>query len=276
MTRTSLLLLALLAVAGCRDDAPPAAPASAPATPSSAAPATAATDPIEAAIAATDRSADDRALDAGRQPASMLTFIGVAPGMRVAELMAGGGYTAELLARVVGDEGRVYGQNPPVILERFAEKPWSERLAKPVNARVVRVDSALDDPLPPEARDLDVVLSNLVYHDFVWMGVDRAKMNAAIFAALRPGGLYYVADHTAADGAGITVVETLHRIEPGVIREEVEAAGFVLVREGDFLRHPEDTRDWSTSPRTAGEKRGTSDRFVLLFQKPAGDAATAR
>lgn len=264
MSRTLLLVAALLALAGCpeRSEAPSGAP------PAASTPEPAPVDPIAAALAAADRSDDDRALDEGREPAAMLAFAGVAPGMQVAELMAGGGYTAELLARVVGDTGQVYGQNPKVILERFAEQPWSARLAKPVNARIVRVDRELDDPLPPEATGLDVVFANLVYHDFVWMGVDRAKMNAAIFAALAPGGRFYVADHSAADGAGLSVVETLHRIEPGEIRRELEAAGFVLEREGDFLRNPADTRDWSASPRTAGEKRGTSDRFVLLFRKP--------
>jgi len=34
------------------------------------------------------------------------------------------------------------------------------------------------------------------------------------------------------------------------------------------MRNPADTRDWSASPRTAGERRGTSDRFVLKFVKP--------
>src|SRR5262245_495536 len=88
----------------------------------------------KAVVAAPDRSEADRALDAGRFPAEMLTFFGIRPGMRVAELGAGGGYTTELLARAVGPTGRVYGQNPKVVLEKFAEKPWSERLAKPVNA----------------------------------------------------------------------------------------------------------------------------------------------
>src|SRR3989442_7838352 len=87
---------------------------------------------VRAAVDAPDRSADDRALDAGRQPARMLAFFGIRPGARVAELGAGGGYTTELLARVVGPQGHVYGQNSPFLLERFAEKPWSERLAKPV------------------------------------------------------------------------------------------------------------------------------------------------
>ena len=271
----SLLLAAAAASAACGKDEAKAPPAKAePATAAKAEPATAAkaeptpADPVRAAIDAADRTADDRALDAGREPYELLTFLKVAPGMKVAELFAGGGYTVELLARVVGPTGKVYGQNNKWVLERFAEQPWRERLARPANAGVVRVDRELEDPLPPEATDLDLVVTHLVYHDFVWLKTDRSKLNAAVFRALRSGGEYVVVDHSAAAGAGLTVAESLHRIEPDVVRAEVEAAGFVLDREGDFLRHAEDTRDWSTSPRTAGYTRGTSDRFVLVFRKP--------
>ncbi|HVK75739.1 MAG TPA: SAM-dependent methyltransferase [Kofleriaceae bacterium] len=277
MSRLSLVVAAaLLALAGCKqkeaDPAAPPAPVSGTAAPAGGtappAPTPAPAPTGNPIVDAADRSPDDRALDEGRKPAEFLAFTGVGPGMKVAELMAGGGYTSELLARAVGPSGKVYGQNPKVILEKFAEKPWAARLAKPVNAGVVRVDRELDDPLPPEAKDLDLIVANLVYHDFVWMNVDRARMNQALFAALKPGGRLYIADHHAAAGAGVTAVQTLHRIEPAAIRQEVEAAGFVLAKEGDFLRHPDDTRDWSTSPGAAGEKRGHSDRFVLLFEKP--------
>jgi predicted methyltransferase len=188
--------------------------------------------------------------------------------MKVAELFAGGGYTTELLARAVAPTGVVYGQNTKMILAKFAEKPWSERLAKPVNRSVVRVDRELDDPLPPEARDLDLVVSNIIYHDTVWQNVDRAKMNGAVLAALKPGGRYVVCDSSAPAGSGTSAAKTLHRIDEAVVRQEVGAAGFKLVEEGNFLRNPADTRDWSSSPTAAGERRGTSDRFCLAFAKP--------
>jgi predicted methyltransferase len=223
---------------------------------------------VRSAVDAADRTAEDRALDAGRKPAELLAFLGIGPGMRVAELGAGGGYTAELLARVVGPTGRVYGQNSKLLLERFAEKPWSERLQRPAMTRVVRLDRPFDDPFPPEVRDLDAVLLVLFYHDTVWMKVDRAQMNRAIFDALVPGGVYGVVDHSAKAGAGVADVESLHRIEESVVKSEVLAAGFELAGEGGFLREPGDARDWSASPRTAGERRGQSDRFVLRFVKP--------
>jgi len=221
-----------------------------------------------AAVAAADRSDADRALDAGRYPAETLAFFEIRPGMRVAELGAAGGYTTELLARAVGPTGRVYGQNPKFILERFAEKPWSERLAKPVNARVVRVDREFEDPLPPEAKDLDAVLIVLVYHDTVWLEVDRARMNAAVFASLRSGGIYGVIDHSPRPGAGTSETKSLHRIEESVLVGEIKKAGFELDAAAEFMRNPADTRDWSASPSAAGERRGTSDRFVLKFRKP--------
>ena len=219
-------------------------------------------------VDAPDRSAGDRALDAGRKPAELLAFAGVRPGMHIAELGAGGGYTTELLARAVGPTGTVYGQNNRLILDRFAEKPWSARLTKPEMRKVVRVDREFDDPLPPDARNLDAVVIVLFYHDLVWMGTDRAHMNREVYDHLRPGGLYIVVDHSARAGSGSGDVQTLHRIEESVVRDEIERAGFRLVRTADFLRNPGDTRDWNDSPRVAGERRGTSDRFVLAFVKP--------
>jgi predicted methyltransferase len=226
-------------------------------------------DPVRAIVAAPDRSEADRALDAGRHPAEMLAFFRVAPGMKVAELGAGGGYTAELLARAVGPTGVVYAQNSKFILERFAAKPWTERLAKPVMKRVVRVDREFDDPLPPEVRGLDAVFMVLFYHDTVWLKVDRAKMNKAIFAALKPGGVYAVIDHSAKAGTDLADVQTLHRIDEQTLKDEITHAGFELAAEADFLRNPGDARDWNDSPTAAAERRGTSDRFVLEFVKPA-------
>jgi predicted methyltransferase len=246
--------------------APSANVSAARASAASAAPAV--SEAVRSALVAPDRSEDDKKLDAGRKAGEVLSFFGIAPGMRVAELGAGGGYTAELLARVVGDKGRVYGQNSKFLLERFAEKPWSERLKKPVMANVARVDREFDEPLPPDVKDLDAVLLVLFYHDTVWLKTDRDKMNRAIFSALKPGGVYGVVDHSARDGAGVTEAESLHRIEERVVREEIARAGFVLDAESTVLESAGDTRDWNASPRVAAERRGTSDRFVLRFKKP--------
>lgn len=247
-------------------ETPAPAPAEGPAKPP--APAADGAAAIDAAVRAPDRSEADRALDAGRKPAELLSFFRVAPGQKVAELFAGGGYTAELLARIVGPGGRVYGQNTKAVLELFAEKPWAARLGKPVMANVVRTDRELDSPVPPEARGLDAVIFLFSYHDSVWMGTDRAAMNRSIFEALKPGGVYGVVDHSAKAGRGVEDVKTVHRIEKDVLVKEVLAAGFKLDAEAGFLANPADPRDWDASPRAAGERRGTSDRFVLRFVKP--------
>jgi predicted methyltransferase len=243
--------------------------AEAPKVPPPYTPAADVSQPIKDAIAATDRSVDDRMLDAGREPGEVLNFFKLAPGQKVGELFAGGGYTSELMARVIGDSGKLWSQNTKEIMDKFARKPWTERAAKPVMKNVVGVELPADAPFPPEAKDLDLVITILNYHDFVWQKVDTAKMNKAVFDALKPGGIYAIVDHSAAKGSGIRDVETLHRIDEEVVKKEVTAAGFVLDGESDVLRRADDKMDWSTSPRVAGEKRGTSDRFTLRFVKPA-------
>jgi predicted methyltransferase len=218
-------------------------------------------------VDAKDRTDADRALDAGRKPVEFLAFARVGEGMKVAELMAGGGYTTELLSRVVGPRGVVYGQNPKFVLEKFAEAPWTERVARLPNVK--RLDREFDDPFPQElAGTLDVVVSNAIYHDTVWLQADRTKMNRAVHRALKHGGRYVVCDSTAAKGRGVEDAQALHRIEENVVGMEASLAGFVLEASGDFLRNPADARDWNAAPGAAGAQRGTSDRFCLRFVKP--------
>ena len=272
----SVLSVLVLALGGC-GGAPSAPPSSAVRSPASTAAAASNEQhvktvevpaAIRAFVDAPDRDAEDKKLDGGRKPAELLAFAGIKPGMKVADLAAGGGYTTELLARAVGPTGVVYGQNSPFIIEKFAEKPWTARLAKPVNKNVVRVTREFEDPLPPEAKDLDAVLIVLFYHDTFWMKTDQARMNAAAFRALKPGGVYIIVDHSGRSGTGTTEVQSIHRIEESVLRKEVPQAGFKLTADAEFLRAPDDKRDWNTAPFAAAERRGTSDRFVLKFVKP--------
>jgi predicted methyltransferase len=223
---------------------------------------------IKSAVEASDRDADDRAIDAGRRPGTLLQFCAVAEGGKVAEIGAGTGYTTELMARAVGPKGKVYGVNSKWVIEKFAQKPWTARLAKPVNKNVARLDREFDDPFPKDVKNLDTVVINLLYHDTYWLKVDRDKMNKAVFAALKPGGVYCVIDHSGRAGTGATEVQTIHRIEQKVVVDEVQKAGFKLGAESDAWRNPADTRDWNAAPFAAKEKRGTSDRFALKFVKP--------
>ncbi|MBX3232179.1 MAG: class I SAM-dependent methyltransferase [Labilithrix sp.] len=215
-----------------------------------------------------ERDPEDVKLDAQRKPDELVAFAGIKPGMKVADLAAGGGYTTEVLARAVGPTGVVYGMNSPMIIEKYVSKAWPARLARPVNKNVVKVTRELDDPLPPEAKDLDAIVMVLFYHDLYWVGTDRAKMNAKLLEALKPGGKLVIVDHSGRPGTGSKEVDTLHRIEESVVRDDVTKAGFKLAGEAAFLRNPNDARDWNAAPGAAGDKRGTSDRFVLAFTKP--------
>jgi len=213
------------------------------------------------ALAAPDRPETDKARDAGRKPAEVLNFFGIQPGDRVVELMAGSGYYVDILSRVVGEKGKVYAQNNAFVLKRFAEKPLSKRLSNPVLANVVRHDKELDDPDLPSG--LDAVLIILFYHDTYWQGVDREKMNKAVFASLKPGAIFGVVDHHAEAGSGARDVETIHRMDMELLKKEILAAGFELAAESDVLRHPEDDRTVNVF-----KMRGKTDRFVLKFRKP--------
>jgi predicted methyltransferase len=215
-----------------------------------------------AIIAAPDRTEADLQADKRRDPLKLLTFTGARPGMKVLDMGAGGGYSTELMARAVAPAGVVYGQNPADLGER-AKTRFEARLTTPAAKNIVSLARPFDDPLPADVRDLDLITFLFFYHDTTYMAVDRAEMNRKLYAALKPGGVLVIADHSARPGDGTSVGKTLHRIEESALRREIEAAGFKLVAEGDFWRHPEDARDFSIQPPSGK----AVDEFVLKFQK---------
>lgn len=210
-----------------------------------------------AILAAPDRADADKQNDGKRRAAQFLPFIGAKTGMKVLDLGAGAGYSSELLARSVGESGKVYAQNVG------KSEKLDARMQTPAMRNAVALARPYEDPAPAEAGAFDMVTFFFAYHDTIHMGVDRARMNKAIFAALKPGGYLVIADHSALPEDGLNVSKTLHRIGESALRAEVEAAGFKLVASGDFLRHPEDQR-------TAVVFRNPTpvDEFVLKFQKP--------
>jgi predicted methyltransferase len=254
-------------------------------------------DRIAELLASPDRTAVDRTNDLRRKPADMLAFIGIRPGIVAFDLSAAGGYTTELLARSVGPTGTVYGQSRPRLEGPAAPRPaapegnsrpdlasaaavpggpkpspvaLAEREARLVAAGVaaapiITIVRIFEDPFPPDLTDarIDLVTLMFNYHDLGHMGVDRASMNRAVFRALKPGGVFAIADHAGRPGTGISESGTLHRIEESFLRSEVEAAGFRLAAEGDFLRNPNDPKDKNT-PYPPQPK----DEFVLKFVKP--------
>jgi predicted methyltransferase len=215
-----------------------------------------------AIIAAPDRTDADRQTDKRRDPVKLLTFTAARPGMKVLDMGAGGGYSTELMARAVAPTGVVYGQNPADLGER-AKTRFEARLKTPAGKNIVGLVRPFDDPVPTDVRDLDLITFLFYYHDTTYMTVDRAEMNRKLYAALKPGGILVIADHSARAGDGTSVGKTFHRIEESALRREVEAVGFKLVAEGDFWRHPEDPRDFSIQPPSGR----AVDEFVLKFQK---------
>ena len=224
---------------------------------------------IAAAVADPARPASDTERDAKRKPAEMLAFAGIRPGDKVGDYAAGQGYFTRLFAAAVGPQGHVYATVPaslfqyPNIVKGIAE---IEAYAKDHANVSVTAASALDAARYPEKLDVFWISQN--YHDLKdpFMGpVDMAKFNKAVFAALKPGGVYVVLDHVAAAGSPADVTDTLHRIEPSVVRREVEAAGFKFAGESKVLANPAD-------PHTKGEFdksiRGQTDQFLYKFRKP--------
>ena len=215
-----------------------------------------------ALLAAPDRSDADRQADKRRDPLPFLVFAGVRPGMKVLDMGAGGGYSTELIARAVAPDGIVYGQNPP----NLGEKPkatFEARLKTPAMKNAVADIRPFDDPIPPDVHDLDLITFLFYYHDTTYMSVDRAEMDRKMFAALKPGGVLVIADHSALPGQGTSVGHTLHRIEEGTLRQELEGVGFNVVAEGNFWRNPSDTHDFPTFKPDM-----PVDNFVLKFAKP--------
>lgn len=215
-----------------------------------------------AIIAAPDRSDADRNIDKRRDPTRLLAFTGARPGMTVLDMGAGGGYSTEIMARSVAPNGKVYAQNSPSF-GGGAKERYDGRANSPAMKSVTLLLRPFDDPVPPEVTNLDLITFFFAYHDVSYMQVDRAAMNKKLFAALKPGGILVIADHSAAAGAGISVGKSLHRIEEALLRQEIGAAGFKLVAEADFLRRPADPRDFNVNRPT-----GPVDEFVLKFQRP--------
>jgi predicted methyltransferase len=139
----------------------------------------------------------------------------------------------------------------------------TQRLADHPQPDFIPVYRPFEDPVPPDAPKLDLITIVNNYHDITYMTVDRAKMNQRLFAALKPGGYLVIVDHSAKPGTGTSVGKTLHRIDEAVVVSELKAAGFALDAEGQFLRNPGDTRDFSS-----GDGRMATDKFVLRFVKP--------
>jgi len=221
---------------------------------------------VKAAIADSARPVADTTRDADRKPAEMLAVAGIKPGMRVMDMVPGGGYFTRIFAKAVGPNGYVYAYQPTELDHFFKDKapPIVAIAAEYPNVSVIR--ASVNKLVAPEL--LDVVWTSQNYHDLkdpLFAPADTALVNKAVYDALKPGGIYIVLDHSAPKGSGIADTDTLHRIDEAVVKKEVEAAGFKLIGESNVLRNPKDSRTVKVFDPSI---RGHTDQFILKFQKP--------
>jgi predicted methyltransferase len=217
---------------------------------------------IAAAVADAARPAADKERDATRKPAEVVAFAGVKPGMVVAELGSGGGYYTRILAKAVGPQGKVYA----VVTTAQAARPGgldgiNAIAAAYPNVKVVTVD--YPTMMLPEKADLFWTTEN--YHDFHnGPTANIPALDKSVFNNLKPGGIFYVEDHSAAPGAGLAATSKNHRMDEEVAKSELTAAGFKVDAEGDLLHNPADDRTKGNSE----SGHFVTDRFMLRLKRP--------
>ncbi len=221
---------------------------------------------IAAAVADKGRPTEDTGRDADRKPAEMLEFAGVKPGQTVADFLPGGGYFTRIFSKAVGPKGAVYAVISEAQAANKDKPPAVAALAADANYGNIKVVAANFQTLalPTPA---DVIWTSQNYHDLHLsrLSLDVAAVNKAVFNALKPGGYYIVLDHAAPAGTPIDSVNTAHRIDPAIVKSELEAAGFKLVGESKVLRNPKD--DYAKNVFDPAV-RGHTDQFIYKFQKP--------
>ena len=220
---------------------------------------------VAKAVADSTRLEKARTRDEARRPADILMLSGIAEGDQVVEIAPGGGYYTALLSRVVGKDGLVHAVDPDRLFEFFPNlrDGFPAFIASDPRENVSHTSQLLDDI--EIAGTVDQVWMVLYYHDTIWTGEDRAKMNHAFYDMLKPGGVYFVVDHHGLSGAGDGITRELHRVDAATAKTEIEDAGFVLDADSDVLSNPSDPRDDSVF---GAERRGKTDRFVWRYVRP--------
>jgi predicted methyltransferase len=222
---------------------------------------------VTAAVAGANRPDADKQRDDGRKPAETIAFAGLKPGQSIADFLPGTGYYDRIFSGVVGAKGHVYAFYPAE-MKAFSKSPLPADGTKPFDKydNVTSVSTPANDFALPAPVDMVWISDN--YHDIhdpFFAPAEAAKVNAAVFKALKPGGIYLVLDHAAPAGSGLADTNTLHRIDEASVKSEVEAAGFQLVAESDALRNAADDHSKLVFDPSV---RGHTDQFILKFRKP--------
>jgi len=217
------------------------------------------------------RPAEQAEKDAARHPAEIIAFSGMKPGDLAADFMPGQGYFTRLFSSVVGNRGHVYAVIPAEMIRAGGADEFTGTTALGSDSSYSNVTVSTQNTAEfSTPRKLDIVFLVQNYHDLYNRSMehtDVTAMNKAVYRALKPGGIFLVIDHVASKGSGHRDTETLHRIDPDSIREEVTRAGFTLVGESPILRNPADDHSLRVfNPRI----RGHTDQVVLKFRKPRG------
>jgi predicted methyltransferase len=223
---------------------------------------------IDAAIAHAERTTADKERDAREKPAEVLAFAGVKPGMTVADLFSAGGYYTELLAHLVGPNGKVYAVNN-VPYGQYSKK---DREARFTEGRLKNVEHRLVEAsyinLPP--KSVDVVVIVMSYHDAFWIDekegwpeIDTNGFIDSIKRMLKPGGKLLIVDHNAPAGTGAEMAGKAHRMNEEFAKRSLTSRGFVLEKTWDGLRNKDDQLDKMVFDPSV---RGKTDRYVHLYK----------
>ena len=216
-----------------------------------------------AAVADSARPTEQRADDAARMPATVIAFAMVRPGSVVAELRPGRGYYTRIISKAVGANGKLFVVESA---ERVQARPdrmdGIATIAAQADYANVQVATPPFASLDDIGAPLDVVWTTNGYHDMIngQTPEEMAAFNKGVFRALKPGGYYFILDHAAQVGTVVSATDTIHRIDPDAVKQQVLAAGFTLDAESDVLNRADDDR-------TTQGKFETS-QFMFRFRKP--------
>ena len=224
---------------------------------------------LDAALADPGRKEQRELADERRKPRPLIALAGVRPGDKVLDLIPGNGYWTRIFSKIVGPEGKVYAVWPQAYA-RFAQGNVKELKALAADASYGNIVTEVQPSAVLSAPEkLDVVWTSQNYHDYPdeYMGKDADPeiLNKAVFDMLKPGGTYMIIDHAAKAGRGMNDTETLHRIDPATVRQQVEAAGFRFAGESKVLENPADPLNIPVFDRPV---RGRTSQFAYKFVKP--------